>query len=91
MASVTCPILQIHGARDGITPIELGRKLYEAAPPRSATGVPKRFVELAAAGHNDVVFVAGQEVEQAIREFLESVKSGQESRSSESLPDEKIR
>ena len=55
--------------------IELGRRLYEVAPPFSITGVPKRFVELTAAGHNDVVFASEQELEQAVREFLETLES----------------
>ena len=68
--AVTCPILHLHGTRDAIVPIAFGRRLFAAAPERSASGVAKRFVELAGAGHNDVVFVAERPLEQAIREFL---------------------
>ena len=70
--SVTCPILQIHGSRDRIMPIELGRRLFEAAPDHSSGGVPKRFIELATAAHNDVLFVAEEELRRAVRDFLES-------------------
>lgn len=71
--SVTCPILQVHGARDRIMPIKLGRRLFDAAPDQSSGGIPKRFVELPTAGHNDVILVAEEDLRQAVREFLESL------------------
>ena len=74
--TVTCPILQIHGARDKIMPIKLGRRLFDAAPNESSGGISKRFVELAAAGHNDVILVAKEDVQRAVQEFLESLGSG---------------
>jgi fermentation-respiration switch protein FrsA (DUF1100 family) len=67
---VTCPILQIHGARDRIMPITLGRQLFEAAPERSSSGIAKEFVELSTAGHNDVTVVAPAELRSAIQGFL---------------------
>lgn len=81
--TVTCPILHIHGQRDSIIPIELGRKLFDAAPPQSANGIPKRFVELPAADHNDILAVAEAEFQTAVREFLKQLaanKKMQESR-----------
>lgn len=41
------PLLQSHGDKDQLIPIELGRKLFDAA------GGPKRFVVIPGAGHND--------------------------------------
>ncbi len=41
------PILQSHGTADQLIPIELGQKLFDAAPG------PKTFVTIADAGHND--------------------------------------
>ncbi len=70
MPQVTCPLLHIHGRRDTIIPIELGRRLFEAAPPRSASGIPKRFVELPRADHNDILAVAETEFRAAVDEFL---------------------
>ena len=67
---VTCPILQIHGARDRIMPIALGRRLFAAATERSSSGIAKEFVELASAGHNDVTVVATPELRSAIQGFL---------------------
>jgi uncharacterized protein len=54
IASVTCPILVFHGTEDDFVPIESGRKLFAAAPETSTSGIPKRFVELRGAGHNDI-------------------------------------
>lgn len=71
--SVTCPILQIHGVQDNIIPIKFGRRLFEAAPETSTTGIPKRFVELSEADHNDVILVAEPEMRNAVEEFLETV------------------
>jgi fermentation-respiration switch protein FrsA (DUF1100 family) len=67
---VTCPVLHIHGTADRIVPIQMGRKLFEAAPPQSLDGVPKRFVELPDVGHNDIMYVAEAEVQEAIAEWL---------------------
>ena len=46
--SIAMPMLVIHGENDRIIPIELGEKLFEAAPD------PKTFVGLPGAGHNDL-------------------------------------
>jgi pimeloyl-ACP methyl ester carboxylesterase len=70
---VTCPILQFHGARDSIMPIKLGRRLFEAAPEKSSSGIAKQFVELPTAGHNDVTTVAEAELRAAIQQFLSSL------------------
>jgi len=67
---VSCPILQIHGDQDEIVPLHLGRKLFAAAPEKSAGGVPKRFVEIRGAGHNDF---AEHRIREPIREFMERI------------------
>lgn len=65
---VECPILSLHGDRDDIVPLELGRELFAAAPE------PKRFVTLGGAGHNDTYLAAEEAYLQAWREFLAEVK-----------------
>ncbi|MCH8829300.1 MAG: alpha/beta hydrolase [Planctomycetes bacterium] len=70
--AVTCPILQIHGSADRIVPIALGRKLFAAAPNRSASGVHKRFVELRRVGHNDIPVTVFRE---SVRTFLQTLRS----------------
>jgi pimeloyl-ACP methyl ester carboxylesterase len=57
-ASVRCPSLVVHGDADDIIPARLGRRLFAALPE------PKRWVELAHAGHNDLL--ARPEVWQAV-------------------------
>jgi uncharacterized protein len=71
---VTCPILHLHGSRDTIIPIQLGRRLFDAAPPQSASGIPKRFVELPTADHNDILTVAEGEFRAAVSDFLQQLR-----------------
>lgn len=87
---VTCPILQIHGTRDSIMPIELGRKLFEAAPEQSSSGIAKKFVELPGAGHNDVTLVAEAELRAAIGKYLTGLNLAQSHRGGEILGGEKV-
>lgn len=70
---VTCPVLVLHGDRDQIIPFAQGERLFAAAPERAANGVPRRFVRLSNAGHNDILYVAEQAVETALRDYLASL------------------
>jgi hypothetical protein len=74
IGNVTCPLLIIHGRRDTIVPFEQGERLFAAAPAESGSGVPKTFVELPQAGHNDIMYVAADEVRGAVHEFLAQLK-----------------
>lgn len=65
VARVAVPTLVIHGDRDRVIPIELGRKLYEASP-----AAVKRFKVVAGAGHNNLTRVAGRRYWTWIKEFL---------------------
>ncbi len=47
------PLLMIHGERDRVVPLRLGRKLFDAANP------PKEFYEIAGADHNDTYIIGG--------------------------------
>jgi len=71
IAQVTAPVLVMHGDRDEIIPLEQGRRLFAAAPERSANGVAKRFQLLAGARHNDIMHVAADQVASALRQFLQ--------------------
>lgn len=73
IGSVTCPILHIHGNIDRVVPIEQGRALFAAAPDESHSGIEKTFVELPDTGHNDVMYIAADEVENAVADFLATV------------------
>ena len=63
--NIRVPKLFIHGTRDEVVPMELGKKLYELAPP------PKTFVAIQGANHNDIYITGGSTYYQAMREFIE--------------------
>ena len=67
IGGISCPKLFIHGNRDDIVPLRLGRRLYEMARE------PKQFYEVSGAGHNDLIWVAEPEYSIGIRKFLEQV------------------
>jgi fermentation-respiration switch protein FrsA (DUF1100 family) len=48
IGKVRAPVLMVHGENDTIVPIKLGERLYRLAR------MPKRFVRVAGAGHNDL-------------------------------------
>ena len=64
-SQITTPKLLVHGDRDAIIPIELGRHLFAALPE------PKHWIEVRGAGHNDLL--ARPEAWQAIQTFLKSL------------------
>lgn len=70
---VNCPLMVIHGNEDRLIPIEMGRRLFAAAPETAANGQPKAFLELDGVDHNDILEEAGDLVEARLSEFLESV------------------
>jgi len=67
---VTCPILAMHGDRDRLVPIEMGRRLFAAAPAVSAEGRRKQFLELPGVDHNEILEEAGEVVEATLARFL---------------------
>ena len=58
------PLLQSHGDADRVIPIELGRKLFDAAPG------PKRFIVMPGADHNEP---QSEEYRRALDEFIASL------------------
>ena len=62
IAKVRAPLFMVHGERDRVVPIRLGRKLFAAASD------PKEVVYLPDAGHNDLPAHGST---QAVIEFLE--------------------
>lgn len=67
---VTAPVLMLHGTRDTIVPITLGKRLFELAPEKSAAGTAKTFVELTRSDHNDILFANPAEFEKGLEKFL---------------------
>ncbi len=58
------PALFLHGDRDGVVPIGMGWRLFDACP------APKWFRTLNGAGHDDPAFVGGEAYWGAWEEFL---------------------
>ena len=69
MPKISCPVLVIHGERDSMIPIRLGRALYDAARE------PKEWLAVPGAGHNDVPDVGGKEYLRKIDDFLRRIPS----------------
>jgi len=59
-----CPLLMIHGTRDGVVPFWQGKKLYELAE------APKQFYAVGGAGHNNIMVVSGKEYWRMISSFI---------------------
>ncbi|MBD3881861.1 alpha/beta hydrolase [Phormidium tenue FACHB-886] len=66
VATLQVPVLFIHGLNDQRTFSDMSEALYSAAPE------PKQLYWVAAAGHNDVAEVAGDDYFETIRNFLQS-------------------
>lgn len=64
ITAVQAPVLMLHGTADTVIPFDLGERLYAAAR------MPKSWVALRGAGHNDVWELGGGE---ATRRFLASL------------------
>jgi len=64
IASVSAPVLVIAGDRDDIVPASLSRRLFDAAV------VPKRWLLVPGAGHNDRELLDGRQMMDAIERFL---------------------
>jgi uncharacterized protein len=62
---LTAPVLVIAGDRDGVVPAALSRRLYDGA------SVPKRFVLVPGADHNDAVLLDGRQTVGEVLGFLE--------------------
>jgi len=62
---IAAPALLVHGDRDTIIPVDLGRRLYAALPGE------KRWIEVEGAGHNDLL--GRPESWQAIHSFLSQI------------------
>ncbi len=61
------PLLVIHGERDSIVPLALGRQVFEAAHE------PKQWYVVSGAEHNDVPFIGGESYFQELDAFLHKI------------------
>jgi pimeloyl-ACP methyl ester carboxylesterase len=70
IAQLSGPVLSIHGDRDRIIPMRLGRELFDAAT------CEKEWYEVSGAGHNDLIWVGGRPYYERVHRFLERVSGG---------------
>ena len=63
--SLQAPLLVIHGDRDRVIDLALGRELYAAAPE------PKEFVVVPGAGHEDLPMIAGPRYQAALQRLYQ--------------------
>lgn len=64
---VTMPVLVLHGDRDDIVPIALGREVFEAAT------APKSFYVIEGADHNNTYQMGGRAYFQRLKQFIQDV------------------
>jgi pimeloyl-ACP methyl ester carboxylesterase len=62
------PVLFIHGTADNVVPVEMSKKLFDAAPD------PKQLYIVPGGGHNNVAQIGGVEYLQIVSQFLGSSK-----------------
>lgn len=67
IGNVNAPILIIHGTADEAIPFSHGQQLYAAAPE------PKRSLWVEGAGHNDLVWVAGEKYLETLQAFRKAI------------------
>jgi fermentation-respiration switch protein FrsA (DUF1100 family) len=64
---ISVPVLVVHGDRDEIVPISLGKRVFEAARE------PKSFYLVPGADHNDLYVVGGRPYFQRLKRFIDDV------------------
>ena len=62
------PVLVLHGERDSIVPVTLGRQLYEKL------SAPKQFVAVAGANHNDLIGLSRRDYWTPILDFVAAAR-----------------
>jgi len=65
IAAIDAPLLMLHGKSDDIVPLDIGRKLFDAAE------TPKEFSTVEGAGHNDVYLTTDYIA--TLRGFLDTI------------------
>ena len=65
IGGVKVPVLVIHGSHDEIIPVDMGRRVFDAAPE------PKELYIIPGAHHNDTYLAGGPEYVKRLRSFIE--------------------
>jgi alpha-beta hydrolase superfamily lysophospholipase len=64
IGAVRMPVLVVHGTRDTVVPVQMGERLYAAAPE------PKRFIKVDGAGHHNLSGVALDRYREALADLF---------------------
>jgi fermentation-respiration switch protein FrsA (DUF1100 family) len=67
IAQVRAPLLILHGERDAVIPVRMGRELFQLA------NEPKKLVTFSNGGHSDL-YVNGNDALQAMRDWIAELK-----------------
>lgn len=73
IGAVNCPLLMFHGDRDDIVPLDLGRRLFQAAADVSSTEAPKQWIVLPDVGHNDYFWPSRDRMKEVLGEFVRTI------------------
>jgi|UniRef100_A0A7C5AKX7 fermentation-respiration switch protein FrsA (DUF1100 family) len=64
IGQVRAPVMVIHGSQDEVIPVDMGRRVYEAAPE------PKELYIIPGAHHNDTYLVGGKTYVERLKRFV---------------------
>jgi hypothetical protein len=67
---VKVPVMVVHGDQDEIIPVDMGRRVFEAAPE------PKELYIIPQAHHNDTYIVGGKTYFERLKSFIFGMGSG---------------
>ncbi len=67
---VDCPVLSIHGEKDSLVPIDLGRRLFERVRGR------KEWLSIPGADHNDPFWIVDRRYGESVQRFLAGLSGG---------------
>lgn len=70
---VKCPIVVLHGDQDELVYPKFGKALFDAAAAKSASGQVKRWVLLEGVGHQGLVRLAGDQIQQALQTVVDTM------------------
>ena len=65
IGGVKVPVMIIHGSQDEVIPVDMARRVFEAAPE------PKELYIIPGSHHNDTYLVAGPEYVNRLRAFID--------------------
>lgn len=75
IASVSCPVIVMHGDNDTLVQQRFGRRLFDAAPQKSVGDIEKRWVNLRNVGHNDLLSTGREHIHREVNRVVAAVNN----------------